>query len=260
MRRCCPPSRRPLMRLPARSSPSATAVASRRPLRTNTACHHHATALLIDGSRPTALHLLPAADPGRKPHRPSQRQDIVQLPLPPAAQASRAQSRPLHHLFLPINSRCYFSLHPAPPSHLPPSPSLLAPPPQLTTICSRPPPKSRPHRPSPTKVSGGVGRPRRPLHFSPSPGRRRGQGCRRAPMPATARSVSSPLPFSVLGSKGRRKENDPFCTRPPASFPFPTQIPLLYLSLSPFQINPTPLNHTTKQPCSFTNRPLGYSS
>jgi hypothetical protein len=112
------------------------------------------------------------------------------------------KSRPLHRLSPPINNRCRFSLHPAPPNHLPPfSPSLLAPPPQLTTTCIRPPPKSRLHRPSPTKVSGGVGRPRRPLRFAPSPSRCHGQRHRRAPLPA-----GRPVGFflSPVLSGGRR--------------------------------------------------------
>jgi hypothetical protein len=45
----------------------------------------------------------------------------------------------------------------------------------------------------------------------------------------------SPLPSPSL-SKGRRKGNNPFCTEPPASFPFPLEPPLLY-SLSPLSFN-----------------------
>jgi hypothetical protein len=50
----------------------------------------------------------------------------------------------------------------------------------------------------------------------------------------------SPLPSPSL-SKGRRKGNNPFCTEPPASFPFPLEPPPPSLfSLSPFfQLDPT---------------------
>jgi hypothetical protein len=113
-----------------------------------------ALAPLPDGSYPTAPHSF-HREFRLRPCRPSQRRDISQPPLPPAAQAPRAQIPAKPPPFHAYKEPCA-APHPASHRHsqLPSFMGLLAPPPTTTTACNRPPPRSRLHSPSPTKVRG----------------------------------------------------------------------------------------------------------
>jgi hypothetical protein len=130
-----------------------------------------------------------------------------------------------------------------------------APPPIAGTTSLRPPPPIHLCTPSQPKVGRGVESPRPSLHFPHPPTvavhRTAGAPCR---PPAR----SPPPPFSILN---QGEEGEGHSAENPLGFLLfpPTESPSLFLS-RPFQINPTPLSHTTKQPCPFTNRPLGYSS
>jgi hypothetical protein len=79
--------------------------------------------------------------------------------------------------------------------------STRAPPPPSVAASSRAPRKSRLHGPSPTKVSDGVGRPRRPFILSHPLAVAVARAAGEHPRRSAARSVSSPLPFFVEGKK-----------------------------------------------------------
>jgi hypothetical protein len=100
--------------------------------------------------------------------------------------------------------------------------------------------------PSPTKVRAGIGSPHSPLPFAPNPGRCHARE-RQQPLTPAGPAAPKSLPplFWTEGEEG----DGSFAKSPLTFFLFLPSSPLLYFSLSPlFEINPTPLNHTTKQP------------
>jgi hypothetical protein len=113
---------------------------------------------------------------------------------------------------------------PQQPFLAPPPPPIA--PPLLAFATARTAPWSRlPKQPQP-KVSTGMGSPRSPLCFAPSPGCRRGQDRRRAPPPAGLPARSAP-PASVC-SQGRRRRGL-FSQKPPVTLLFlPHRAPLLF--------------------------------
>jgi hypothetical protein len=136
---------------------------------------------------------------------------------------------------------------------LPEPPSATAP----STIAGlRPTPRSRLHELSLTKVRGGIGCPRAPLHFAPPPDRRHAPGRRRAP-PLHRSATVNPRP--CLDQEGGEVEEGHFA-HTPCPFPtFPNRTPLY--SLSPFfKIRPYTLNYTTKTTLSLYNYTPGLFS
>jgi hypothetical protein len=126
----------------------------------------------------------------------------------------------------------------------PPSPP--APPPLSTAAeAHRPPPPHAEPPPPTTSAQGEDGErtPSSPSVFSPS---RHPRPCLEGRQSATARGP--PIPSLSWSRREEERGMTPFAQGPLPLFLFPPKSPLLYFSLSLFQINPTPLNYTTKQP------------
>jgi hypothetical protein len=165
-----------------------------------------------------------------RPRQASQRRDIF-LPAIVEPRSFPSSKIPGHTaLPAPINGgrqslvAPHLAIEPRQPSLAPP-PHPIAPPP-LASAAARTAPRSRLPKQLQPKVSTGMRSPRSALRFAPSPGRRRGQGRRRAPLPAGLPRAACP-PASVCSQERRRRR--PFSQKPPDTLLFlPHRAPLLF--------------------------------